>query len=166
MQLLERRTIGFASASPVATCRCTKSLASQNDFVAYVDAVGDLDGSRCLLEWKTTASRYQEEPAGLLALDPQLVCYSWVTVIADVGPVRAPSAVPMLQRFGSSLAIPRLDPLSYPFSPDPARIAHGTRRLFRRDLPWASLRFGNASSEVSSLGAAAIECAYRRPIWS
>ncbi len=39
------------------------------------------------LEWKTTASRYPEEPAGLLALDPQLVCYSWITGIADVAQV-------------------------------------------------------------------------------
>ena len=65
----------------------TKPLAKQNDFVAYVDAIGELDGTRCLLEWKTTASRYPEEPAGLLALDPQLVCYSWVTGIADVAQV-------------------------------------------------------------------------------
>ena len=65
----------------------SKPLAGQNDFVAYVDAVGELDGTRCLLEWKTTASRYPEEPAGLLALDPQLVCYSWVTGIADVAQV-------------------------------------------------------------------------------
>ena len=65
----------------------TKPLAGQNDFVAYVDAIGELDGTRCLLEWKTTASRYPEEPAGLLALDPQLVCYSWVTGIADVAQV-------------------------------------------------------------------------------
>ena len=65
----------------------TKSLAGQNDFVAYVDAIGELDGTRCLLEWKTTASRYPEEPAGLLALDPQLVCYSWVTGITDVAQV-------------------------------------------------------------------------------
>jgi hypothetical protein len=65
----------------------TKTLAGQNDFVAYVDAIGELDGTRCLLEWKTTASRYPEEPAGLLALDPQLVCYSWVTGIADVAQV-------------------------------------------------------------------------------
>jgi len=65
----------------------SKHLAGQNDFVAYVDAVGELDGSRCLLEWKTTASRHPEEPAGLLALDPQLVCYSWVTGIADVAQV-------------------------------------------------------------------------------
>ena len=35
----------------------------------------------------TTSSRYPEEPAGLLALDPQLVCYSWVTGIAEVAQV-------------------------------------------------------------------------------
>jgi len=28
----------------------TKSLAGQNDFVAYVDAIGELEGTRCLLE--------------------------------------------------------------------------------------------------------------------
>jgi PD-(D/E)XK nuclease superfamily len=65
----------------------TKPLAGNNDFVAYVDAIGELDGSPCLLEWKTTASRYPEEPTGLLALDPQLVCYSWVTGITDVAQV-------------------------------------------------------------------------------
>jgi hypothetical protein len=65
----------------------TKTLLGQNDFVAFVDAIGELDGTRCLLEWKTTASRYSEEPSGLLALDPQLVCYSWATGIADVAQV-------------------------------------------------------------------------------
>ena len=65
----------------------TKTLSGQNDFVAYVDAIGELDGTRCLLEWKTTASRYPEEPTGVLALDPQLVCYSWVTGITDVAQV-------------------------------------------------------------------------------
>lgn len=64
-----------------------KSLAGQNDFVAYVDAIGELDGIPCLLEWKTTGSRYPEEPAGLLALDPQLICYSWVTGIAEVAQI-------------------------------------------------------------------------------
>jgi hypothetical protein len=52
--------------------------------VAYIDAIGKLDGNRCLLEWKTTTSRYPEEPNGLLALDPQLVCYSWMSGICDV----------------------------------------------------------------------------------
>lgn len=58
-----------------------------NDFVAYIDGIGELDGKRCLLEWKTTSSRYPEEPAGVLALDPQLVCYSWVTGISEVAQI-------------------------------------------------------------------------------
>ena len=59
----------------------------KNEFVAYVDAIGKLDGTGCLLEWKTTSSRYPEEPEGLLALDPQLVCYSWMTGISDVAQI-------------------------------------------------------------------------------
>jgi hypothetical protein len=49
-----------------------------------------LDSSRIglakprLLEWKTTTARYPEEPEGLLALDPQLICYSWMSGISDV----------------------------------------------------------------------------------
>jgi CRISPR/Cas system-associated exonuclease Cas4 (RecB family) len=65
----------------------TRGFGERNDFVAYVDAIGELDGTRCLLEWKTTSSRYPEEPDGLLALDPQLVCYSWMTGIAEVAQV-------------------------------------------------------------------------------
>jgi hypothetical protein len=64
-----------------------KSLPRGNQFVAYIDAVGNLDGKRCLLEWKTTTARYPEEPEGLLALDPQLICYSWISGIADVAVV-------------------------------------------------------------------------------
>ena len=59
----------------------------RNEFVAYVDAIGQLDGKGCLLEWKTASARYPEEPAGLLALDPQLICYSWITGISDVAEV-------------------------------------------------------------------------------
>jgi PD-(D/E)XK nuclease superfamily len=65
----------------------TRPISGKNDFVAYIDAIGQLDGNRCLLEWKTTSSRYSEEPQGLLSLDPQLVCYSWVTGISDVAQV-------------------------------------------------------------------------------
>jgi len=65
----------------------TQPISQGNEFVAYIDAIGKLDGSRCLLEWKTTSSRYAEEPDGLLALDPQLVCYSWITGIAQVAQV-------------------------------------------------------------------------------
>jgi hypothetical protein len=65
----------------------TKPLSCSNEFVAYVDAIGKLDGTRCLLEWKTSSSRYAEEPDGLLSLDPQLVCYSWMTGMAEVAQV-------------------------------------------------------------------------------
>jgi hypothetical protein len=65
----------------------TRAVSEKNDFVAYIDALGHLDGTRSLLEWKTTSSRYPEEPEGLLALDPQLVCYSWMTGIAEVAQV-------------------------------------------------------------------------------
>jgi hypothetical protein len=65
----------------------TRSLSGTNDFVAYVDAIGQLDGQDCLIEWKTTRSRYPEEPRGLLALDPQLTCYSWVTGIPHIAHV-------------------------------------------------------------------------------
>jgi hypothetical protein len=65
----------------------TQPIGRGNDFVAYIDAIGRLDGTYCLLEWKTTSSRYPEEPDGLLMLDPQLVCYSWITGISDVAQV-------------------------------------------------------------------------------
>ena len=64
-----------------------RPVSKNNDFVAYVDAIGKLDGERCLIEWKTTSSRYSEEPDGLLSLDPQLVCYSWMTGISEVAQV-------------------------------------------------------------------------------
>jgi hypothetical protein len=64
-----------------------RPLSAGNEFVAYVDAIGRLDDKACLLEWKTTSSRYPDEPDGLLALDPQLVCYSWIMGIHDVAQV-------------------------------------------------------------------------------
>jgi hypothetical protein len=45
--------------------KVVRSLSPQNEFVAYVDAIGYLDGTRCVLEWKTTSSRYPEQPEGL-----------------------------------------------------------------------------------------------------
>jgi hypothetical protein len=39
-----------------------------SDFVAYVDALGRLDGNGRLLEWKITSSRYSE-PFWLLILN-------------------------------------------------------------------------------------------------
>jgi hypothetical protein len=45
----------------------TRQVAGKSDFVSYVDAIGKLDGKRCLLEWKTSSSRYPEEPENLLS---------------------------------------------------------------------------------------------------
>src|SRR5215472_2092720 len=60
-----------------------RKLPGGDDFVAYIDAIGELDGKQCLIEWKTTTSCYPDEPNGLLALDPQLICYSWMSGIPD-----------------------------------------------------------------------------------
>src|SRR5690242_13806160 len=59
--------------------KASRPLSALSQFVAYIDAFGCLDGTRTIIDWKTTTARYAEEPEGLLALDPQLVCYSWVT---------------------------------------------------------------------------------------
>jgi hypothetical protein len=64
--------------------KVVRTLADGNEFVAYIDALGEIDGKRCLIDWKTTTSRYPDDPIELLSLDPQLVCYSWITRISDV----------------------------------------------------------------------------------
>jgi len=64
--------------------KVVRELPNANQFIAYVDAGGELDGPRWLMDWKTTTSRYPEKPAGLLSLDPQLICYSWITGIPEV----------------------------------------------------------------------------------
>jgi hypothetical protein len=67
--------------------RINRTLSSGNDFVSYVDGIGELDGTACVLEWKTTSARYPEEPQGVTALDPQLICYSWMTGIDEAAQV-------------------------------------------------------------------------------
>jgi len=59
--------------------RVSRPLSSTSEFVGYIDAYGFVDGRRCLIDWKTTGARYPDQPEGLLALDPQLACYSWLT---------------------------------------------------------------------------------------
>jgi hypothetical protein len=61
-----------------------QTLTGGGEFVAYLDAIGEIDGVRCLIDWKTTTSRYPDGPEGLLSLDPQLICYSWITGIPEV----------------------------------------------------------------------------------
>lgn len=64
--------------------KMNRTLSGGHEFVAYLDAIGDLDGQRCVIDWKTTTSRYPEDPGGLLSLDPQLICYSWISGIPEV----------------------------------------------------------------------------------
>ena len=80
-------TTGVREGEKKSEARNEHSYQPSNEFVAYVDAIGELDGQGCLLEWKTSSARYPEEPAGLLALDPQLICYSWITGISEVAEV-------------------------------------------------------------------------------
>jgi hypothetical protein len=91
VQLLERLAqddrIQIHHSQKNMQMKLLRSLPNGSQFVAYVDALGDLDSKPCLLEWKTTTARYPEEPNGLLALDPQLICYSWMSGIADVAVV-------------------------------------------------------------------------------
>ncbi len=85
--------------------KLVRSLSNGNEFVAYVDAIGQLDGTRRILEWKTTSARYPEEPEGLTALDPQLVCYSWITGISKVAIVAfVRERVPEIQYLTASIS--------------------------------------------------------------
>ena len=88
IHLLER----FAQDNRVRICdprhelqiKKLRTFAGGREFVAYLDAIGEVDGTRCVIDWKTTTSRYAEAPEGLLALDPQLICYSWISGIPEV----------------------------------------------------------------------------------
>jgi hypothetical protein len=61
-----------------------RTLPGGSEFVAYLDALGEVDGQHSVIDWKTTTSRYSTEPEGLLSLDPQLICYSWISGIPEV----------------------------------------------------------------------------------
>jgi hypothetical protein len=50
--------------------KVVRELSNANQFVSYIDVIGELAGLPCLMDWKTTTSRYPEEPAGRLSLDP------------------------------------------------------------------------------------------------
>ena len=59
--------------------KLTKPISPTNAFVSCLDAIGEVDGQRCIIDWKTTSSRYPHNASLMLGLDPQLVCYSWIT---------------------------------------------------------------------------------------
>ena len=42
-----------------------RTLPGRSEFVAYLDALGEVDSHHCLIDWKTTTSRYSTEPEGL-----------------------------------------------------------------------------------------------------
>ncbi len=87
VHLLERfardNRIRIPQAQENLQLKVVRDLPNANQFVAYIDAIGELDGQCCLMDWKTTTSRYPEAPTGLLTLDPQLICYSWMTGISE-----------------------------------------------------------------------------------
>ncbi len=88
MQLLDR----FAQEDRVCIpqpetrlqVKILRQLPGGNAFVSYLDAIGELDNELCVIDWKTSTARYPTEPAGLCALDPQMICYSWMTGIEKV----------------------------------------------------------------------------------
>src|SRR2546422_9479394 len=57
---------------------------SERHFLAYIDAIGWVDGIHSLIEWKTSTQAYPESNPRVLELDPQLVCYSWAAQKQDV----------------------------------------------------------------------------------
>ena len=82
-----------------------RSLPNGSEFVSYIDAIGEIDGRRHLIDWKTTTSRYPEEPGDLLSLDPQLICYSWISGISDVAlVVFVRKRVPEIQYLRTSIS--------------------------------------------------------------
>jgi hypothetical protein len=91
VQLLERsvldRRVQIRRPKTQQQVQFTRQLGSGNNFVSYIDAIGELDGTACVLEWTTSSARYPEEPAGITGLDPQLICYSWMTGIDAVAQV-------------------------------------------------------------------------------
>jgi len=54
------------------------------DFMGYIDALGWVDDIQCVIEWKTSTTSYPEATPRVLELDPQLLCYSWMTQKQDV----------------------------------------------------------------------------------
>jgi hypothetical protein len=96
--------ISIATPQKNLQLKLLRTLSGGDTFVSYVDAVGEVDGQKCVIEWKTTTTRYQEQPGGLLSLDPQLICYSWMSGIRDVALVAfVRKSVPEIQYLRASI---------------------------------------------------------------
>jgi hypothetical protein len=97
-----------------------RPLPNGNEFLAYVDAIGQMDGTQRLLEWKTTSARYPDQPEGLTSLDLQLVCYSWISGISDVAIVAfVRKRIPEIQYLLASIMVTPIPPPSLPWSTAP-----------------------------------------------
>jgi hypothetical protein len=82
--------------------------------------------------------RYSEEPAGLLALDPQLLCYSWMTGIPEVAMVVfVRKRLPEIQYLRTTLSNDQRD--------EYGRLVEDTIRQIEaaRFLPHSGIRFPN-----------------------
>jgi hypothetical protein len=82
-QFLTENRVQIASPEDLQV-KYQRRIGPRDDFVAYLDAVGELDGVRCIIDWKTSGACYPASPPGLVALDQQLVSYSWATRIPEV----------------------------------------------------------------------------------
>jgi hypothetical protein len=128
--------------------KATRPLVNGNEFVAYIDAIGQVDGQACLIDWKTTSSRYQEEPEGLLALDPQLTCYSWISGIRQVAlVVFVRKHLPEIQYLKTTIADEQCRQFGELVESTVAQIEAG------RFLPHSGIRFPmNGCTSCSHLG--------------
>lgn len=118
--------------------RISRALAPGTEFVSYIDALGDLEGTRSILEWKTTSARYRDEPDGLLGLDPQLLCYSWMTGIAEVAMVVfVRKRLPEIQYLRTTISSEQREQYGHLVQDTIARIESA------RFLPHSGIRFPN-----------------------
>ena len=104
-QFVQQDRVRIENANNNLQIKITRLLDGGHEFVSYLDAVGTLDGTPCIIDWKTTASRYPDTPAGMLALDPQLISYSWISGISEVAlVVFVRKSVPEVQYLKASIS--------------------------------------------------------------
>jgi hypothetical protein len=146
----------FAQGNPVRIAdpsrdlqrKIVRHLPHGGEFVAFIDAIGEIDGRPHLIDWKTTSSRYLEEPEGLWSLDPQLICYSWMSGIRDVAMVVfVRKKMPEIQYLKAQISEDQINEFGRLVDATVAQIEGG---LF---LPHSGIRFpANGCTTCSHLG--------------
>ena len=128
--------------------KLTKPISANNAFVSYVDAIGELDGQRCIIDWKTTSARYPDNSSLLLRLDPQLVCYSWMTGEPNVAfVVFVRKRMPEIQYLQATISDERRQEFGMLVANTIAQIESGSF------LPHSGIRFpNNGCTTCSHLG--------------